>query len=115
MKINEWLKETYNELGTDRYGSSAYLDVRPRIVCEDGFSMSVQAAFHCYCAPRASLKDGDYYEVEIGFPSNKEDLIMNYISDDSDPTETVYGYVPVELVDQVIEKHGGLKFQYKIQ
>ena len=23
------------------------------------------------------------------------------------PTETVYGYVPVTLVEQIIEKHGG--------
>ena len=25
-----------------------------------------------------------------------------------DPIDTVYGYVPVELVNKVIEKHGGI-------
>ena len=29
------------------------------------------------------------------------------------PTETVYGYVPVTLVEQIIEKHGGW-FESKI-
>ena len=27
------------------------------------------------------------------------------------PTGTVYGWVPVEVVDQVVEKHGGLMSQ----
>ena len=33
---------------------------------------------------------------------------MDYCEDDENPCGTVYGYVPVELVDRVIEKHGGI-------
>lgn len=100
--LREWLKNTYkvNELG--------FLKTRPRIVCKDGFSMSVQAGFYLYSTPRADIRSGDYEEVEIGFPSEKEDLICEYAECPGDYTETVYPYVPVEIVEQVIEKHGGM-------
>ena len=44
--------------------------VFPRIVCNDGFSMSVQARAFCYCSPRN-------------------------------------GWVPIEVVNEVIAKRGG--------
>ena len=99
--LREWLKDTYEV----RYG---YQVTRPRIVCKDGFSMSVQAGEAIYCMPRVNLSSGGYVEVEIGFPSDKEDLICQYAECSSDYTETVYPYVPVELVEKVIEKHGGM-------
>lgn len=80
----------------------------PRIECADGFSLSVQGHSGAYCRPRGDFEDR-YTMVEIGFPSAREELIMPYIDggEDTDPTQTVYGYVPVELVEQVITKHGG--------
>jgi len=49
-----------------------------------------------------------YSSLEIGFPSAREELIMPYIDDsDSDPTMTVYGWVPVDVIVAVVEKHGG--------
>ncbi len=79
-----------------------------RVVCQNGFSMSVQAGSSQYCSPRI---DGAirYSEVEVGFPSAEEPLIMEYAEDPSEPTETVYGWVPASVVKQVIEKHGGLE------
>ena len=83
-------------------------DVRPRLVCKDGGSMSVQAGQYAYSSPRLDNLKGELYtEVEIGFPSAKEELICEYAEDSSDYTGTVYGYVPVELVEKVIAKHGG--------
>ena len=81
----------------------------PRIECEDGFSMSVQVGNGLYCSPRDN--SGPWYKAEIGFPSEREDLIMEYIDGDeyTDPTDTVYGYVPVSLIVSVINKHGGSK------
>ena len=99
--LRKWLKDTYKV----RYGCQV---TRPRIVCKDGFSMSVQAGEAIYCMPRVNLSSGGYAEVEIGFPSEKEDLICQYAECSSDYTETVYPYVPVELVEKVIEKHGGI-------
>jgi hypothetical protein len=79
-----------------------------RAVCKDGFVISIQAGSFLYCTPR---EDGArrYTEVELGFPSKRESLIMEYAEESSRPTETVYPYVPVELVDRVIAKHGGLR------
>ena len=33
---------------------------------------------------------------------------MPHVEDASKPTDTVYGYVPIEVIEQVITKHGGL-------
>ena len=75
------------------------------IVCENGFSMSVQASEFNYCEPRNNI--GPYASVEIGFPSKREELIINWAEDPGNPTETVYGWVPSEIVWDVILKNGG--------
>ena len=78
-----------------------------RVVCADGFSMSVQAHDGAYCNPR---EDGaeKYSLVEVGYPSQVEPLLMGYAEDADRPTETVYGYVPVQTVALVLAKHGGM-------
>lgn len=81
--------------------------IRPRAVCKDGFSISIQAGSSLYCRPRQDWLY-EYDSVELGFPSDPDDLIEEYAEDPEDLTDTVYGYVPVELVDQLLEKHGGL-------
>ena len=103
--IKEWLKETFQ---VKRYGEYEIASIRHKITCNDGFSMSVQASDGHYCNPRRNLPDGDYSTAEIGFPSAVEELISEYAEDSSDLTETVYGYVPIEVVDAVIQKHGGI-------
>ena len=77
------------------------------VVCADGFNMSVQAHNGAYCDPRTDAAR-KYTLVEIGFPSWEEPLIMPWCEDDRDPTHTVYGYVPVDVVTNVIGKHGGI-------
>ena len=86
-------------------GITNILNAAPRIVCADGFSMSVQAGEAIYCTPRNS--DGPWTAVEVGFPSAKADLLMPYAEEPDKPTDTVYGYVPVSVVAQVIIDHGG--------
>lgn len=93
--------------------------VRRRVVCADGFSLSVQASDFAYCDPR--VDDADTYEtVEVGYPSEKEPLLMEYIEVKHietkkgshrfppPPTKQVYPYVPSRLVRAVIELHGGM-------
>ena len=100
MTINEFLQET-NYFG---YGG------RPRVHCADGFSVSVQASQFHYCRPR--IDNADKYEaVELGYPSAADDLITDY-AEDCAYTDTVYGYVPVEIVHKLIEKHGGICDEY---
>ena len=79
--------------------------VRPRVLCNDGFSVSIQANEYVYCSPRLDVAD-HYDTVELGFPSEKDDLILPYAVEEDRPTETVYGWVPVEVVNELINKHG---------
>jgi hypothetical protein len=74
----------------------------PRIQCRDGFSVSVQAGRFSYCTPQVSQL-GPWTEVECGYPSQ---LVPEW---DEYRDSEVFGYVPVELVEQVIMKHGGIK------
>ena len=77
------------------------------VVCADGFRMSVQAHDGAYCSPRAN--DAEKYQaVEVGFPTQEEPLIMEWAESPDDPTNTVYGWVPVDVVTNVIVKHGGI-------
>ena len=89
--------------GEKQYRSSFPLS--KRIVCADGFSLSVQATHGAYCAPRENI--GPWYEVEVGFPSAKPELIADRAECPDKYTETVYPYVDIELVEQLIALHGG--------
>ena len=77
----------------------------PRIICKDGFSLSVQAGKGLYCSPR---EDNAYWtHVEVGFPSEEIPEFMEYAEDSNAPTDTVYSNVPIDLVEKVIMNHGG--------
>ena len=58
-----------------------------------------------YCEPRTD--EGPWSAVEVGFPSEREELLMEYAEDPHRPTGTVYGWVPVEVISEVIAKRGG--------
>ena len=77
-----------------------------KVVCADGFSMSVQAHNGAYCTPRENGAHV-YTEVEVGFPNREESMLMDYAEEKGNPTGTVYAYVPVQVVTNVIAKHGG--------
>lgn len=82
-----------------------------KIVCKDGFEVSVQAGEWLYCEPREEArKHTKYTQVECGFPSAHEPLLEPYKDglSGSDPTQSVYGYVPVHIVELVIMGHGGI-------
>jgi len=83
------------------------MQLNKAIVCADGFSMSVQAHEGAYCEPRVT-DASRYTEVEVGFPSMREELLMEWAESPNKPTETVYGWVPSERVSLVIAKHGGI-------
>ena len=94
MRTNEF----FNTAGSNR---------NRQVVCADGFTMSVQAHQGAYCEPRMSGAPV-YTHVEVGFPSEREDLLMQWAEEPEKPTQTVYGYVPVQVVTNVIAKHGGI-------
>lgn len=78
------------------------------IRCVDGFKLSVIAGGGAYCIPRDA--EGPFVAVEAGFPSERPEpwATWSEFAEDGDaPTETVYGYVPVEHVRALIDSHGG--------
>lgn len=79
----------------------------PRIICADGTTLSVQVGEYMYCSPRDNK--GPYSSVEVGFPSvEPPEIWKQYAEDPNRPTDTVYAYVPIELVSFFIAAHGGI-------
>lgn len=79
---------------------------RKAVECGDGFTMSVQADDGKYCSPKAD--SGPYLSAEVGFPSHYDIHLHPYAEDPSNPTETVYGWVPAHVIRMVIDSHGGM-------
>lgn len=82
-----------------------------RLELMDGESLSVQTGHTHYCSPRDNY--GPWMQVEVGFPSvDPSDEWKDYFDGDwesEDHTESVYGYVPIDLVVSFINDHGGIK------
>tara|TARA_Y100001949_G_scaffold119013_1_gene101124 strand:- start:740 stop:1216 length:477 start_codon:yes stop_codon:yes gene_type:complete len=117
--INEFIKNNLKvkNLAESKDPLRRHLSVRmlissrlPQIICTDGFSMSVQVGYSLYSTPKKVAKR--YSAVEIGYPSEREPLIDEYIENllESAPnyTDSVYPYVPVKVVNQILKKHGGI-------
>lgn len=75
----------------------------------DGFRMSVQGSRWHYCSPRET--QSWYLAMEIGHPSVEEPLIAEYAENKEAPTDTVYGWVPCDIIQQVIDNHGGIDIE----
>ena len=112
MKINEFIKNNLKVtvLNDDPLMRHMMTSTRlPHIVCTDGFTMSVQVGYSLYSEPKKVAKR--YSKVEIGYPSERESLLEEYVEsiyEIPDYTDSVYPYVPVKVVDKVLKKHGGI-------
>lgn len=107
--INEFHKQhRKDELIRDR----AYRAPVPAIICNDGFIISVQASEYSYCSPRVT-EDTEYFQFECGFPSAPVPELAEWKDGEKDDrstdTESVYGYVPVQAIVNLIMDHGGIK------
>ena len=82
------------------------------ISCKDVFTMSVQGAEYSYCKPREDYPDKPYTNVECGYTSSKPTtmalLAYAELCGTDDYTETVYGWVPIEVVQAELDAHGGI-------
>lgn len=76
------------------------------IVCADGFHISAQVSGSHYSQPRNC--EGPWSSIELCFPLYADPHIQEYAEDQEEPTGTVYGYVPVEVVNAMIVSHGGI-------
>lgn len=90
----------------------------PRLVCADGFSISIQVNHNNYCASENGTREFgiDWKKVEWGFPSEQIDPVKYnaeaYAWDENCDTRTTVGaYVSVELIEELVNEHGGLDLQ----
>ena len=114
------MEETYN---------STHFSL-PRIHCKDGFNISIQVSNGNNCASENGVRTfGTNWElVEWGFPSehidakkyNAENFLIdakkynaeNFLKEEEiDTTQTVGGYVEIELMDKLLQEHGGIDLQ----
>lgn len=90
--------------------------ILPSVFCKDGFNISIQIHNGNYCGSENGIRKFgiDWKLVEWGFPSQPIDA-EKYMSEDSETTTSVGGYVPVELMEELIEEHGGIDLQTTLQ
>lgn len=76
------------------------------IICKDGFKISVQAGEGIYSSPRGPSTL--YSAVELGYPNQSIPAFAEWQeSGPDDNTDTVWGYVPITLVVELLNSHGG--------
>jgi hypothetical protein len=98
--------------GMLRYRGRIGTTIFPSIKCADGFSFSAQGHAGAYSVPRDDFAS-TYLKVECGYPSASEELLIPYYGGDAnepsfDPCQSVYAWVPIDVVEAVIAKHGGI-------
>ena len=101
MNLNEYMRNNRHPSHGDMVGNVKH------ITCADGLGLSVQASQWTYCSPR--VDDAPHYSsVEVGFPTERCESLMQYAENEDRPTDTVYGWVPIEVVEALIDEHGGI-------
>lgn len=85
---------------------SANRPIFPEIVCADGFRFSAQGHFGAYSHPRDDFAD-EYATVEVMTAPDAEPMFIECDGHTNDEY-SLYGYVPINVVLAVIEKHGGI-------
>tara|TARA_Y100001947_G_scaffold112898_1_gene97109 strand:- start:271 stop:588 length:318 start_codon:yes stop_codon:yes gene_type:complete len=79
----------------------------PHVVCCDGFKMSVQVGQGLYSEPNVIA---DFYEsVEVGYPSEIVPELKAF-----DQGDDVFPFVPCTVIDEIIEKHGGINVEHSL-
>lgn len=95
MTVNEFLA---------KHPTTKVNGVRDCVVCNDGLVLSVQASTGHYCTPKEN--NAAYYTHVEFQPQTKCRMpwtLRKYYK------SWVYAFVPVEKVDALIRKHGGIK------
>ena len=72
--------------------------IKPAIVCNDGYSFSCQGSYFHYCKPKEDAEE--YTKMELGGWDLEE--IDRY------DIGNVAAFVPIELIQKMIDNHGGI-------
>lgn len=80
--------------------------INPRVILNSGASLSIQASRSHYCLPPEN--EGPYTHYELAHPRGlgAPDLALLKKYEDS---EGIYAYVPKEVLDKIINSHGGFR------
>ena len=106
-------------LATDKYVKAwapfGHWNMRPTVYCVDGTKLSVQASTFHKCFPRNNV--GPYETVEVGYLSaqvpEEWDEYLCKIRYKIRGVKT-YSYVPIELVEEFVLRHGGIDYEKSI-
>jgi hypothetical protein len=100
-------------------GWGCYCTPRPSLCYSREIDILERYSHPCgKCNPDGWMEDancayrGPYTHVEVGFPSLTPEPWSDwesYCETPGEPSDSVYAYVPVELVKRLIIKHGGEK------
>ena len=84
----------------------------PRIYCVDGFNISIQCHNGSYCSSENGTRSFGYNWklLEWGFPSENDDLLKDSAEDPNNVISTVGGYVDINILQELIDNHGGIDF-----
>ena len=108
--IKEWLSSTGSVKNMDTLlGHTSCLRHRMDFRTDKGtlLNLSIQAGEDLYSSPsETSLEYGFYKQVELGYPSwtFSRNFIEEYAEDVSEPLDTVYPYVPLEVLAEELLK-----------
>jgi hypothetical protein len=101
--IRDFYAREHNVMSPNYLTQEMAIVICNHVVCVDGFTMSVQASSYHYSSPRYFLPSGDYTHWEIMQMTGQDEPLFDAYKGDE-----VYPYVPTDIVNQVIIKHGGL-------
>ncbi len=98
--VNDWL-ESQKAGKTDFERLSV-----PRMTCKDGTTLSVQASRGHYCSPRGD--EGPWSSVEVWLVEGPSGRTIYPRSFGGGGRDGPWGWVPVNLVNLFIKRHGGM-------
>ena len=78
------------------------------LMLKNGVTLSVQASSGHYSLPRVILPYKEYTSFEIGYPSEYFGFLKDYAENPDEPTDTVYAYVPKNVISHIISMCGGV-------
>lgn len=108
MEIEQWLEKTTRVLLLE---SKEIQLCRPPIVCRDGYTMSVQTEGDTLFATYKDTPKGRTYITLDVSEISEEDISLKpyeHLYKDNEAEEKVWAFVPIQVVERLIKKHGGI-------
>lgn len=108
MKTNDFINAFLKMLGINEHNYQFNYFHLPRIYCKDGFNISIQVNSGNYCGSENGWREfgKEWKGVEWGYPSEEIDSVK-YNSESEDTIGSV-GCIETELIDELLESHGGI-------